>query len=134
MASPLFCQRLLHNLGLQLFFRVHLLQATVLVLQLFQASHQRGIHPTERGGIATCRRSHADVVLPAQGWSRGATLCLLQDRHDLAVSKLGFAHIEPPRVILREFSTFEPGGFLGGLPAARPVVNERATDCSLSMP
>ena len=44
MALPLFCERLLDDLGLETFFGVHLLEAPVFVLELFHTSHERGVH------------------------------------------------------------------------------------------
>jgi hypothetical protein len=44
MASPLFCDVLIQNLRLKLFFNVHLLKPGVFGFQLLHPGHHRGIH------------------------------------------------------------------------------------------
>ena len=47
MASPLFLQCLLNDLGLQAFFGIHLLEPPVLVFEFLESGHQRGVHAAE---------------------------------------------------------------------------------------
>lgn len=84
MASPLFLERLLDDLRLQALFGVHLLEPPVLVFELLEPGHQRGVHaaklaaPFVEGG-------RTDAMLPTKLGDRAAGLCLLEYRDDLAV-------------------------------------------------
>jgi hypothetical protein len=62
MASPLFYERLRHDLGLELFLKVHLLQSPVLFLELFHARHHEYIHAAVLGPSFVKRR-RADAQL-----------------------------------------------------------------------
>jgi hypothetical protein len=68
MASPLFCQCLRHNFGLELFFDVHLLEPTILLFKLFDWGHQRRAHATQLGSplVQSCR---ADTQLTTYIWN-----------------------------------------------------------------
>ena len=47
MASPLFLQGLLHDLGFKAFFGIHLLEPPVLVFKFLEPRHQGGVHAAE---------------------------------------------------------------------------------------
>src|SRR5690554_539146 len=96
MALPLFCHCLLENIGLEPLLGVHLLQAPVLLLQLFEARHHRGVHAAGLG-TPLVERGTAHAVLAAELRHRRAALGLLHNRQDLAVAVAGLLHVEPPR-------------------------------------
>jgi hypothetical protein len=93
MASPLFCQGLRNDLGLQTLLGIHLFQATIFIFQLLHAGHQRGIHAAELGAPLV-ELGVADAVLAAQLRNRRAALGLLEDGDDLAIGKTGRLHAE----------------------------------------
>ena len=64
MASPLFFEGLRHDLGFELFLKVHLLQTTVLFFELFHARHHGHIH-TAVLGPPFVKRRRADAQLAA---------------------------------------------------------------------
>ena len=74
MDSPLFCQSLRNDFGLQ---GIHLFQATIFIFQFLHAGHQRGIHAAELGAPLV-EGGVADAVLAAQLGDRRATLDLLE--------------------------------------------------------
>ena len=86
MASTLVFQRLRHDLGLDLFFQVHLLEPPVFILELFHARHHLDIHaaifspPLVKGG-------GADAQLPANIRHSKSSLKALDRVHDLTVSE-----------------------------------------------
>ena len=84
MALPLFLQSLLHNLGFEPFFSIHLLEPPVLVFKFLEPGHQRGVHAAELAAPFV-ERSGADAVLTAEFGYRTATFCLLENGNDLAV-------------------------------------------------
>ena len=86
MALQLSLKRLLAKLCLNPFFSVHLLQAGVFSLQLFQALHQRSIH-TAVFGTPLINQRRAYTVLARQVGDRNTRLMLLQDRQNLAVGE-----------------------------------------------
>lgn len=84
MASPLFLQGLLDDLGLEAFFGIHLLEPPVLVFEFLEAGHQGGIHAPELAAPFV-KRGGTDAMFPAEFRNRAATLCLLENGDDLAV-------------------------------------------------
>ena len=86
MASPLFCHGLSDDLGFEALLGVHLLEAAVLVLQLFEASHEGGIHsavfraPLVEGG-------GADAMFAAELRNGGASLGLVKNGDDLGIAE-----------------------------------------------
>jgi hypothetical protein len=80
MAKPLFCKRLLNNLGLQPLIDNHLAKQLVFFLQLLHMRHHRGIHPTKPGALAAKQRT-ADTKFSAQVWNPEP--CLGLDDHEL---------------------------------------------------
>lgn len=40
----LFCERILHDIGLEALLGIHLLEPTILFLELLQPAHERGVH------------------------------------------------------------------------------------------
>ena len=73
MASPLFYEGLRHDLSLELFLKVHLLQTTVLFFELFHARHHGHIHTAVLGSPFVKRR-RADAQLTAYIWDTDASL------------------------------------------------------------
>jgi len=63
---------------------MHLLEPPVLVFELIEAGHQRGVHTAE---LATpfVERGGTDAVFPAEFRDRAAAFCLLENGNDLAV-------------------------------------------------
>ena len=62
MASPLFFERLRHDLGPELFLKVHLLQEPVLVIELLHARHHRHVHAAVLGTpLVERRRAHTQL-------------------------------------------------------------------------
>ena len=62
----LFCEVLFGNLGFELFFEVHLLEAPVLVFELLHATHHRRVHTTELGALfvkGRCADAHFSADL-----------------------------------------------------------------------
>ena len=91
MALTLFFERLLPDLGFELLFGIHLLEAPILVLQLLHALHHRGVHPAElRSPLVEHGAAH--TVLAAQVRHLRACFVLLQDRQNLAVGVSTLAH------------------------------------------
>ena len=72
MASPLFFERLRHDLSLEFFLKVHLLQTTVLFFKLFHARHHGHIHAAVLGPPFVKRR-RADTQLAANIWDTYAS-------------------------------------------------------------
>jgi hypothetical protein len=93
MALPFFCERLRDDLGLEALLGIHLLEASILVFQLFHAGHQRGVHAAELGKPFV-ERGIADAMFTTQLRDGRASLGLLEDRNDLAVGKAGCLHAE----------------------------------------
>lgn len=112
-----FLQRLLDDLGLEPFLGVHLLQAAVLLLQLLEPGHQRGVHPTVlRPPLVEGGPAHP--MLPAQlrpGVPASACFRILRIWLSL---NFDFFYAESPLVIIRENSTFVHRWFSGGLSLA----------------
>lgn len=65
MALPLFCHGLGDDLGLEALLGIHFLEATIFLFQLFEASHEGGVHATEFGAPLV-ESSGADAMLTAQ--------------------------------------------------------------------
>ncbi len=86
MASPLFFKRLRHNLGLELFLKVHLLQSAIFFFQLFHARHHGHIHAAVLGPSFVKRR-RADAQLTTYIWNADASLNAFDRIHDLAVAE-----------------------------------------------
>lgn len=86
MALPLFCERLLEDVGTHLGFGVHLLQAPVLVLQFLDSGHHRGVHAAVLR-TPFVKSGGTDAVAAAQLRNRRAGLSLLENANDLAVGK-----------------------------------------------
>ena len=84
MASPLFLQGLLNDLGLKPFLGIPLLQPPVLVFEFLQAGHQRGIHTAEFAAPFV-ERGGTDAVLTTELRNWAASLCLLEHGNDLSV-------------------------------------------------
>jgi len=84
MASPLFLQGLLDDLGLEAFFGIHLLEPPVLVFELFEPGHQGGIHAA-KFAAPFVKRGRTDAVFPAEFRNWAATLGLFEDGNDLAI-------------------------------------------------
>ena len=84
MASPLFLQGLLDDLGLEAFFGIHLLEPPVLVFEFLEAGHQGGVHAAKLTAPFV-ERGRADAVFPAEFRNRAAALGLLEHGDDLAV-------------------------------------------------
>ena len=91
MALRLPLKRLLADLRLEPFLGVHLLEASVLGLQLLQALHHRSIHAAVFT-VLLIKQAAAHAVFPAKISNRYAGLCLLQNRHDLAVAESRLSH------------------------------------------
>ena len=72
MASPLFFESLRDNFGLELFLKVHLLQAAVFIFKLFHARHHGYIHAAVLGPPFVKRR-RADTQLAANIWDTYAS-------------------------------------------------------------
>ena len=72
MASPLFFESLRDNFSLELFLKVHLLQTTVLFLQLFHARHHGDIHAPVLS-TSFVKRRRADAQLAANIWDTYAS-------------------------------------------------------------
>ena len=72
MASPLFFERLRDNFSLELFLKVHLLQATVFIFKLFHARHPGHIHAPVLG-TPFVKRRRADAQLAANIWNTYAS-------------------------------------------------------------
>jgi len=71
MASPLFFESLRHNLSIELFLKLHLLQATVYFFQSFHARHHGDIHDAVLGPpFIQGRRANASPT--AKIWNRYA--------------------------------------------------------------
>ena len=94
MASPLFFEGLRHDLSLELFLKVHLLQTTVLFFELFHARHHGHIHITVLGSPFEKRR-RADAQLTTNIWNTENSLNGLDLVHDLAVTEFRSHHVEP---------------------------------------
>src|SRR5690606_11174572 len=92
MASPLFLERLRHNLGLAPLLDVHLAQPGVLGFQLLHARHQRHVHAAVLGAPLV-ERSRADAQLPAKLGYCQARLHALERLNDLAVREPRLLHI-----------------------------------------
>ena len=73
MGSPLFFEGLRNDLGLELFLKVHLLQAAVLFFELFHARHHGHIHTAVLGPLFVKRR-RADAQLTTHIWNADASL------------------------------------------------------------
>ena len=86
MASPLFFERLRDNFSLELFLKVHLLQAAVLFFKLFHARHHGHIHAALLGPPFVKRR-RADTQLTAYIWNPDARLNAFDRIHDLAIAE-----------------------------------------------
>jgi hypothetical protein len=84
---------------------VHLLQAPILILQLLELGHHRGIHAAELAAplVERCR---ADAVLPAEVRNGGAGLGLLEYGDDLAIGDSVTSSWDLLGIRLRENSTY----------------------------
>ena len=83
MASALF-PRLLNDLCLEVFFRIHLLEPSVLVFEFLEVGHQRGVH-APKFATPFVERGGTDAVFSAGFRDRAAALCLLGNGDDLVV-------------------------------------------------
>ena len=86
MASPLFFKRLRHDLGLELFLKVHLLQSAIFFFQLFHARHHGHIHAAVLSPPFLKRR-RADAQLTTHIWNADASLNAFDRIHDLAIAE-----------------------------------------------
>ena len=83
MALVLSLQCFLANLRYQSLFGVHLLEATILLLELLHPFHERGIHAAKfRAPFVKRRLTH--TVLAAQIGNFGTAFILFEDRQGLA--------------------------------------------------
>jgi hypothetical protein len=117
MASPLFCERLRHDLGLELLLDVHPSQSPVLFLQLLHPGHHRGVHASELGSPLVQRR-RANTQLPAQIRHRDPRLRALERVHDLAVRKPRLLHFRRS-LHIEEILLLSPSEFRGDYPTTR---------------
>ncbi len=85
MASPLFFERLRHNLSLELFLKVHLLQPAVLFFELFHTRHHGYIQAAVLGPPFV-KGSGADAQLAANVWNADASLNTLDSVQNLAIT------------------------------------------------
>jgi hypothetical protein len=86
MASPLFFERLRHDLGLKFFLKVHLLQAPILIFALFHPAHHGHIHAAVFGALLV-KRCRTDAQLPANVGRRKTRPNKFDRIHDLAVGE-----------------------------------------------
>jgi hypothetical protein len=89
----IFFERLRHNLSLELFLKVHLLQASVFFFELFHARHHGNIHAAELSPPFVKGRA-ADAQLTTNVWNADASLNALDRVHNLAVTEFRSLHIE----------------------------------------
>lgn len=95
MASPLFCHRLLNDPSLEPLLGIHFLEATALVLQLAQPSHQRGVHATEFGApLVEAHRADAMFAAQLRDWT--ADFGLLEDTMISLAEKTRCLHAKFP--------------------------------------
>ena len=86
MASPLFFERLRHDLGLELFLKVHLLQAAIFFFQLFHAGHHGDIHAAIFSTLLIeSSRTHAKFA--ANIWNADTRFNPFDCVNDLAVAE-----------------------------------------------
>ena len=86
MALPLSLKGLLTQIRLKPLLGIHLLQAPVLVLELLEPLHHRGVHAAKPRAPLIERRT-ADAVLAAEVRDLDPGFSLLEHRHDLAVGE-----------------------------------------------
>lgn len=91
LASPLFCDDLLHQLELQALVRDQPFESRVFLFQLAQALQVRHAHPAVLGTPRVERR-RADPVLARDIRHAHAGLGLFQDPGDLTLAELRLAH------------------------------------------
>src|SRR3546814_5962576 len=91
MASPFFGECFLEQVGTELGVGVHLLQPTVLLLELLHPADHGHIHAAELAAPLVERR-RADAVLAAQLRHGRTGLGLLEHGDDLAVGEAGLLH------------------------------------------
>ena len=85
-AVLLFCEVLVGDFGLELFFKIHFAQTPVLVFELLHARHHGGVHAAElRPPLA--KGGAADAQLPANLGQWQASFNPFERSHDLAVGK-----------------------------------------------
>lgn len=84
MALQLSLKGFLANLGLDALLGVHLLQTPILVLQLIEPRHHRGVNATVFGR-PFLEAGPAHAMFAAQIRNRNAVLRLLKDRQNLAI-------------------------------------------------
>src|SRR5262249_40119523 len=90
-ALQLFCDDILQRYILQGEIRIHPLQATILMLQLFEPLHVGGLYPTVlRLPLVVGRR--ADAIVPPDLIDRAPGIRLLQNGHNLCLGKLRLPH------------------------------------------
>ena len=77
---------LIGEFRLELLSRIHLLEAPVLVFELFYAQHHGGVYATELGPPPV-KGGGADAQLPATLWHWQASFNAFERSHDLAVRK-----------------------------------------------
>ena len=94
MALPLFFKRLRYDLGLEFLFKVHLLEAPILLFQFFEPRHHGDIHPAVFGSPLV-ERGRADPQFTAHIWHPNTRINPFQRLHDLAIAVSGLLHIEP---------------------------------------
>ncbi len=82
-----FFERLRHNLSLELFLKVHLLQASVFFLEFFHARHHGYINATVLGPLFVKGRG-VDAQLATNVWSADASPNAFDGVHDLAITEL----------------------------------------------
>ena len=118
-----FFERLRHDLRLELFLKVHLLQTTVLFFKLFHARHHEHVH-TAALGSPFVKRRRADAQLTADIWNTDASLNAFDRVHDLAVTEFWPLHIEP--LPLEKILLLTPLGLRDDYPAD-PLRDEKIT-------
>lgn len=85
MASLLFLNDFLADLSLELFLTVHLVEPTILILQLFRPIHQRGVYAAElRSPPVKCCTGNAMLAAQLWNWDTRASACLRMVRIGLS--------------------------------------------------
>ena len=79
-----FLQGLLDDLSLEPLLGIHLLEPPVLVFEVLEPGHERGVHAAELAAPFV-KRGRTDAVFPAEFGDRATALCLLEYGNDLAV-------------------------------------------------
>ena len=117
MALELSLKGFLVNFGNETLLRIHLFEAPILALKLFQAFHHGGIH-TDEFCLSLLELGRAHHMLPAQIGHRYAIFIVLQNREYLAFAITWLFHRRLLSINLMEFYTFNLCGFSSGIRVA----------------